>query len=89
MTHFNAFTICQIPLIAGFASAYAEVNAEQTQEVFYLFEFSAVDNDVMKVVRTFYTSLQCDLQCRDMEDADLKAECQAQFCKEEEEEEVK
>jgi len=63
----------QIPLIAGFASAYAEVNAEQTQEV----------------VRTFYTSLQCDLQCRDMEDADLKAECQAQFCKEEEEEEVK
>lgn len=43
----------------------------------------------MKVVRTFYTSLQCDLQCRDMKDADLKAECQAQFCKEEEEEEVK
>ena len=33
----------QIPLIAGFASAYAEVNAEQTGEV----------------VRTFYTSLQC------------------------------
>ena len=33
----------QIPLIAGFASAYAEVNAEQTGVV----------------VRTFYTSLQC------------------------------
>merc|ERR1719347_2284074 len=60
----------QIPLIAGFASAYAEVNAEQTQEV----------------VRTFYTSLQCDLQCGDLEDPDLKAECQEQFCKEEEQE---
>jgi len=54
----------QIPLITGFASAYAEVNAEQTQ----------------KVVQTFYTSLQCDLQCRDIEDEDLKAECEVQFC---------
>merc|ERR1712141_262469 len=59
----------QIPLIAGFASAYAEVNAEQTGEV----------------VRTFYTSLQCG----ELEDPDLKAECELQFCKEEEEEEVK
>jgi len=59
----------QIPLITGFASAYAEVNAEQTQ----------------KVVQTFYTSLQCDLQCRDLEDDDLKAECEVQFCKEKEE----
>jgi len=55
----------QIPLITGFASAYAEVNAEQTQ----------------KVVNTFYTSLQCDLQCKDLEDKDLKAECEVQFCK--------
>jgi len=54
----------QIPLITGFASAYAEVNAEQTQ----------------KVVQTFYTSLQCDLQCRDIVDEDLKAECEVQFC---------
>merc|ERR1712152_77866 len=52
----------QIPLIT--ASAYAEVNAEQTQ----------------KVVQTFYTSLQCDLQCRDIVDEDLKAECEVQFC---------
>jgi len=56
----------QIPLITGFASAYAEVNAEQTQ----------------KVVQTFYTSLQCDLQCRDLADDDLRAECEVQFCRE-------
>jgi len=56
----------QIPLIAGFASAYAEVNAEQTGVV----------------VRTFYTSLQCDLQCGELEDAQLKAECEVEFCKE-------
>merc|ERR1712126_585297 len=61
----------QIPLITGFASAYAEVNAEQTQ----------------KVVQTFYTSLQCDLQCRDIEDEDLKAECEVQFCKKNDEDE--
>jgi len=61
----------QIPLITGFASAYAEVNAEQTQ----------------KVVQTFYTSLQCDLQCRDLEDDDLKAECEVQFCKKNDEDE--
>jgi len=60
----------QIPLIAGFASAYAEVNAEQTGEV----------------VRTFYTSLQCDLQCGELEEPDLKAECELEFCKEEVEE---
>merc|ERR1711971_1275263 len=63
----------QIPLIAGFASAYAEVNAEQTGVV----------------VRTFHTSLQCDLQCGELEDAQLKAECEVEFCKEVEEEEVK
>lgn len=60
----------QIPLIAGFASAYAEVNAEQTGVV----------------VRTFYTSLQCDLQCGELEDAQLKAECEVEFCTEEVEE---
>jgi len=54
----------QLPLITGFASAYAEVNAEQTQ----------------KVVQTFHTSLQCDLQCRDLVDKDLKQECLKQFC---------
>ena len=40
----------------------------------------------LKVVNTFYTSLQCDLQCKDIEDADLKAECQIEFCKEEDQE---
>merc|ERR1712032_203212 len=42
----------QLPLIAGFASAYAEVNAEQTQ----------------KVVQTFSRSLSCNLECDDMTD---------------------
>jgi len=59
----------QLPLITSFASAYAEVNAEQAQEV----------------AQTFYTSLQCDLQCREVEDQDLKQECQVQFCKRQEE----
>jgi len=58
----------QLPLITSFASAYAEVNAEQAQEV----------------AQTFYTSLQCDLQCREVEDQDLKQECQVQFCKRQE-----
>ena len=40
----------------------------------------------LKVVNTFYTSLQCDLQCKDIEEADLKAECEREFCKEEEQE---
>jgi len=61
----------QLPLIASFASAYAEVNAEQTQ----------------KVAQTFYTSLQCELQCRDQLDNDTKQECIKKFCKEEQEEE--
>jgi len=60
----------QLPLITGFASAYAEVNAEQAQ----------------KVAQTFYTSLQCDLQCRDVVDVDLKKECLVQFCTKEEDE---
>jgi len=62
----------QLPLITGFASAYAEVNAEQAQEV----------------AQTFYTSLQCDLQCRDLVDKDLKQECLVQFCTEKEEDAV-
>jgi len=63
----------QLPLITSFASAYAEVNAEQAQEV----------------AQTFYTSLQCDLQCRDVVDKDLKQECLVQFCaKKGEEDEV-
>jgi len=62
----------QLPLITGFASAYAEVNAEQAQ----------------KVAQTFYTSLQCDLQCRDLVDKDLKQECLVQFCTEKEEDAV-
>jgi len=57
-------TVEQIPLATGFVSAYAEVNAEQAQEV----------------ARTFYGSLQCDLQCGQLEDADLLEECEAQFC---------
>jgi len=62
----------QLPLITGFASAYAEVNAENTQ----------------KLAQTFYTSLQCDLQCRDVVDKDLKLECEVKFCTKEEEHEV-
>jgi len=62
----------QLPLITGFASAYAEVNAEQAQ----------------KVAQTFYTSLQCDLQCRDVVDKDLKQECLVQFCTKEDENET-
>jgi len=62
----------QLPLITGFASAYAEVNAEQAQ----------------KVAQTFYTSLQCDLQCRDVVDKDLKQECLVQFCTKDNEDEV-
>merc|ERR1712227_580469 len=60
----------QIPLITGFASAYAEVNAEQAQ----------------KVVGRFVGSFQCDQQCKDLVDEDLKAECEQQFCQQEEEE---
>merc|ERR1712012_263315 len=60
----------QLPLIAGFASAYAEVNAEQTQ----------------KVVQTFSRSLSCNLECDDMTDPQEKAECEEKYCKELEEE---
>merc|ERR1712192_125022 len=56
----------QLPLIAGFASAYAEVNAEQTQ----------------KVVQTFSRSLSCNLECDDLTDLQKKAECEEKYCKE-------
>ena len=78
----------QLPLITGFASAYAEVNAEQTQKVIH--NCTSIQNWILRidlyliitqVVNTFYTSLQCDLQCKDLEDKDLKAECEVQFCK--------
>lgn len=72
----------QIPLITGFASAYAEVNAEQTQKVSNTDLISVcIKCNVLQVVQTFYTSLQCDLQCRDVDDPDLRAECEVQFCK--------
>jgi len=61
----NEFTD-QLPLIAGFASAYAEVNAEQTQ----------------KVVQTFSRSLSCNLECQDMLDPQEKVECEEKFCTE-------
>merc|ERR1711874_34606 len=57
-------TVEQIPLVTRFASAYAEVNAEQAS----------------KVARTFYGSLQCDLQCGELTDLELKEECEIQFC---------
>jgi len=65
----NEFTD-QLPLIAGFASAYAEINAEQTEEV----------------VRTFSRSLRCDLECKDMEESQAKTECEEKYCKKLEEE---
>lgn len=60
----------QLPLIAGFASAYAEVNAEQTQ----------------KVVQTFSRSLSCDLECKNLEESQAKTDCEEKFCKEIEDE---
>jgi len=60
----NEFTD-QLPLIAGFASAYAEINAEQSE----------------KVVRTFSRSLRCDLECKDMEESQAKTECEEKYCK--------
>ena len=42
---------------------------------------------ILQVVNTFYTSLQCDLQCKDLVDTDLKAECEIQFCKKVDEDE--
>jgi len=50
----------QLPLIAGFASAYAEVNAEQAQ----------------KVTQAFASSLQCNLSCGDIENSQEKATCE-------------
>ena len=42
---------------------------------------------LLQVVNTFYTSLQCDLQCKDLVDKDLKTECEVQFCKKVDEDE--
>jgi len=52
----------QLPLLAGFASAYAEVNAEQAQ----------------KVSRKFASSLECNLSCGDIKNSQEKADCEKQ-----------
>jgi len=54
----------QIPLITGFASAYAGANAEQVQ----------------KVASRFVGSFQCDQECGHLQDEDLKTQCEQQFC---------
>ena len=54
----------QLPLITGFASAYAEVNLEQVQ----------------RAAQTFHTSLQCNLKCKDVMDELLNKECMLKFC---------
>jgi len=54
----------QIPLIASFATAYAEVQQEQNE----------------MVAQTFARSLSCDLECRDLRQGRTKAECEAKFC---------
>ena len=41
---------------------------------------------MIQVAQTFYTSLQCDIQCRDVVDKDLKNECLVQFCTKKEDE---
>ena len=61
----------QLPLIAGFASAYAEVNAEQTQKVApqHIMTFGHhPDRMFIQVVQTFSRSLSCNLECDDMID---------------------
>jgi len=58
-----------IPIVTGFATAYAEVNAEQAQ----------------KVASKFVGAFQCDQQCGNLTDEDLLAECSKQFCTQEEE----
>ena len=35
------------------------------------------------MARTFYGSLQCDLQCGQLEEPELKEECEDQFCQKE------
>jgi len=54
----------QIPLIRGFAEAYAEVNAEQAQ----------------LVSRTFHRSLECNLQCGNLSPGSAKDACEAEHC---------
>jgi len=54
----------QIPLIRGFAQAYAEVNAEQAQ----------------LVRRTFQRSLECNLKCGNLSPGSAKNACEAEHC---------
>ena len=53
----------------------------------YLLFMVFLKSIILQVVNTFYTSLQCDLQCKDVVDKDLKAECEVQFCKKADEDE--
>merc|ERR1712203_488220 len=55
----------QLPLIADFASAYAEVNAEQSQIV----------------AETFSRSLTCNLECQEATSVKEREECEKKYCK--------
>merc|ERR1711971_1016507 len=55
----------QIPLIADFVSAYAEVNAEQSQIV----------------AETFSRSLTCNLECQEATSVRERDECEKKYCK--------
>merc|ERR1712168_172102 len=55
----------QLPLIADFASAYAEVNAEQSQIV----------------AETFSRSLTCNLECQEATSVKELEECEKKYCK--------
>merc|ERR1719259_418649 len=46
----------QVPLFAGFARAYTEINAEQ----------------VMEIVDTFHQSFNCDMRCKDLSEIEKK-----------------
>merc|ERR1712117_922260 len=59
----------QLPLIADFASAYAEVNAEQSQIV----------------AETFSRSLTCNLECQEATSVKEREECEKKYCKKVEE----
>jgi len=61
----------QLPLIADFASAYAEVNAEQSQIV----------------AETFSRSLTCNLECAETTSVKERKECEEKYCKKVENEE--
>merc|ERR1712038_900392 len=61
----------QLPLIADFASAYAEVNAEQSQIV----------------AETFSRSLTCNSECAETTSVKEGKECEEKYCKKVENEE--